>query len=162
MLHLKFALNLEHLADKMIEEISSVWNNPFEAPIVIFPDFKLEQWFRLKWIKKNGVLANLNRMTIDSFMFKILAGEHAKKTGKLQSDMLANVISAYLIKQETKDGPHNYETIDESGHVKRYLEKDGILDAGKLYDFANTMAGLFLDYETSRPENFLLNDQGKI
>lgn len=162
MLHLKFALNLEHLADEMIEEISEKWTDPFNAPIVIFPDFKLEQWFRLKWIKKKGVLANLNRMTIDGFMFKILAGEHATKTGKLQSDMLANVISAYLIKQETEGGPHNYETIDESGRVKRYLEKDGALDAGKLYDFANTMAGLFLDYETSRPGKFLLNDQGNI
>ena len=162
MLHLKFALNLEHLADEMIEEISEKWTDPFNAPIVIFPDFKLEQWFRLRWIKKNSVLANLNRMTIDGFMFKILAGEHAKKISKLPSEMLANVISAYLIKQETKDGPHNYETIDEKGYVKNYLEKDGLLDAGRLYDFANTMAGLFLDYETSRPGNFLFNDQGTI
>ena len=40
MLHLKFALNLENLADQMIDEISSVWKNPFEAPVVIFPDPK--------------------------------------------------------------------------------------------------------------------------
>jgi exodeoxyribonuclease V gamma subunit len=162
MLHLKFALNLEHLADKMIAEISENWTDPFNAPIVIFPDFKLEQWFRLRWIKKNGVLANLNRLTIDGFMFKILAGERATKIGKLQSEMLANVIAAYLIKRETEGGPRNYETIDENGQVKRYLEKDGDYDAGKLYDFASAMAGLFLDYETSRPGKFLLDDQGLV
>ena len=75
MLHLKFALNLENLANEMIEEISSVWNNPFEAPVVIFPDFKLEQWFRLKWMKKNGVLANLNKCYIDKFLFCILSAD---------------------------------------------------------------------------------------
>ena len=53
MLHLKFALNLENLADQMIDEISSVWKNPFEAPVVIFPDPKLEQWFRLRWMKNS-------------------------------------------------------------------------------------------------------------
>ena len=61
MLHLKFALNLEHLADEMIEKISEKWKNPFECPLVIFPDSKLEQWFRLRWVQKKGVLANLNK-----------------------------------------------------------------------------------------------------
>ena len=72
MLHLKFALNLESLADEMIEAVSAKWTSPFEAPVVIFPDPKLEQWFRLRWMKKKGVLANLNKSTIDRFLFDIL------------------------------------------------------------------------------------------
>ena len=95
MLHLKFALNLEHLADKMIGEISSVWKNTFEAHVVIFPDPKLEQWFRLRWMKEKGVLANLNKSTIDRFLFQILVGDD-RKLKKLSSEMLANVISDYL------------------------------------------------------------------
>ena len=35
MLHLKFALNLEHLADEMIDAVADAWNSPFEAPIVL-------------------------------------------------------------------------------------------------------------------------------
>ena len=64
MLYLNFALDLEKLADDMINEIKDVWKDPFEAPVVIFPDPKLEQWFRLHWIKKNGALVNLNATTI--------------------------------------------------------------------------------------------------
>ena len=41
MLHLNFALNLTNLVDQMIDEISRCWENPFEAPVVIFPDPKL-------------------------------------------------------------------------------------------------------------------------
>lgn len=102
MLHLKFALNLEHLADEMIEKISEKWKNPFDCPLVIFPDSKLEQWFRLRWVQKKGVLANLNNSMIDRFLFEILVGEN-DQLKKLSSDMLANVIISYLQQKRTKN-----------------------------------------------------------
>lgn len=94
-LTLRFALNLENLADEMIEKISSVWKSPFDAPIVIFPDAKLEQWFRLRWLEKKGTLANFNKTSVDRFLFDILVGEN-DKLKKLSSDMLRNVIISYL------------------------------------------------------------------
>ena len=155
MLHLKFALNLENLADQMIDEISSVWKNPFEAPVVIFPDPKLEQWFRLRWMKKKGVLANLNKSTIDRFLFDILVGKDDSKK-KLTAEMLTNVILAYLEKDD------NYKTLCNEGddEVSRYLEVDGKLDYNHLFDFASKMASLFLDYETSRPKGFVGGKEG--
>ena len=160
MLHLKFALNLEHLADEMIEEISKNWKNPFESPLVIFPDSKLEQWFQLRWIKKNGVLANFNKRSIDKFLFDILVGDDRRKK-KLSSEMLANVIMAYLLGR-TEDNERNYEVIDKTGQVAKYLTTDGEPDAGRLYDFANKLAGLFLEYEIARPNQYLLGPDGKV
>lgn len=154
MLHLKFALNLENLADQMIDEISRYWKNPFEAPVVIFPDPKLEQWFRLRWVQKKGVLANLNKSTIDRFLFDILVGKDDSRK-KLNSDMLANVIISYL--QQRTDGKPNYELLGES--VKAYLEDDGVVDENRIFDFANVMAGLFLEYETSRPNGFISDSE---
>ncbi len=164
MLYLNFALNLEHLADEMIEKISNNWKDPFKAPVVIFPDSKLEQWFRLRWVKKNGVLANLNKSSIDRFLFDILVGEDESKS-KLTAEMLTNVILAYLRKE--KDGVPNYKTLDDE--VTRYLMVDRVdekgnlqkvLDENRLFDFANKMASLFLDYETSRPKGFVKNAKG--
>ena len=168
MLYLKFALNLEHLADEMIDAISKEWKDPFNAPIVIFPDPKLEQWFRLRWMKKKGVLANLNKSTIDRFLFDILVGDgistddSGKKVRchKLTAEMLRNVILAYLMKKGS-DGKCNYELLN--AEVTRYLnveykEEDGSvgyrLDENHLFDFASKMASLFLEYETSRPKGF--------
>ena len=155
MLHLKFALNLEHLADEMIEAISKEWKDPFNAPVVIFPDPKLEQWFRLRWMKKKGVLANLNKSTIDRFLFDILVGKDDSKK-KLSAEMLTNVILAYLEKD------NNYKTLCGEGddEVTRYLEVDGKLDYNHLFDFASKMASLFLDYETSRPKEFIGGKEG--
>ena len=157
MLHLKFALSLEKLADEMIDEISRCWKDPFEAPVVIFPDPKLEQWFRLRWVQKKGVVANLNKSTIDRFLFNILAGDNESRQ-KLSADMLTNVILAYLMKQE--DGTENYKKLDPE--VTRYLCGDkGVLDENHLFDFASKMASLFLEYETSRPAGFAKNASGE-
>ena len=79
MLYLKFALNLENLADEMIEAVSKAWTNPFEAPVVLFPDPKLEQWFRLKWVQKKDSLAGFNSMMIDRFLMEILIGDDLHK-----------------------------------------------------------------------------------
>ncbi len=165
MLHLKFALNLETLADEMIDAVTQSWNDPFRAPVVIFPDAKLEQWFRLRWVKKNGVLANLNKSTIDRFLFDVLVGDDDSKA-KLTAEMLTNVILAYLRKEE--NGVPNYQTLDDE--VSRYLMVDRmdengnekrVLDENRLFDFAQKMATLFLDYETSRPNGFARNSKGE-
>lgn len=160
MLHLKFALNLEHLADEMIEAISKEWKDPFNAPVVIFPDPKLEQWFRLRWMKKKGVLANLNKSTIDRFLFDILVGKDSRLQ-KLSSEMLSNVVMAYLLHRD-ENGKYSYESIDESGQVAKFLTSGGKLDAGRLFDFASRLAGLFLEYETSRPNQYVLGADGKV
>jgi len=161
MLHLKFALNLEHLADEMIEAISVNWTSPFEAPVVIFPDPKLEQWFRLRWMKKKGVLANLNKSTIDRFLFDILVGNDESRQ-KLSADILRNVILAYLVQES--NGIPNYKALD--AEVTRYLmvdgNPDGKLDENHLFDFASKMSSLFLEYEASRPSEFTRSSGGSV
>ena len=155
MLYLKFALNIENLAEEMIDEISRAWKNPFEAPVVLFPDPKLEQWFRLKWIQRKASLAGFNSMMIDRFLMEILIGDDLHKK-KLNADMLRNVILAYLVKET--DGVPNYMKMDEE--VQRYLVIDGNLDETHLFDFAGKMASLFLEYETSRPHGFIRSANG--
>ena len=149
MLHLKFALSLEKLADEMIDEISRCWKDPFEAPVVIFPDPKLEQWFRLRWVQKKGVVANLDITTIDKFLFRVLShGDTLKQ--KISTDILRNVLLAYLKGDALRQ---NDPVLKE---IHSYLDcGTGDIDDAKLFDFANTLAGLFLEYETSRPGNFI-------
>ena len=156
MLYLKFALNLENLADELIEAVSKAWTNPFEAPAVLFPDPKLEQWFRLKWVQKKKSLVGFNSMMIDRFLMEILIGDDPHKQ-KLNSDMLRNVILAHLVKET--NGTPNYMLMDDE--VTRYLVIDGALDETHLFDFASKMASLFLEYETSRPSDFIRGTDGK-
>lgn len=158
MLHLKFALNLESLADEMIEAISSVWKSPFIAPIIVFPDPKLEQWFRLHWVKTRGTLANFNSMMIDRFLMEILVGDSIEKQ-KLNSDMLQSVILAYLYGCDEKGTP-NYKGL--GSEVVRYLEVDGKIDHNHAFDLALRMATLFQEYEASRPGKFMHTGEGKI
>ena len=156
MLYLNFALNLESLADKMIGEINACWTDPFTAPVVIFPDPKLEQWFRLRWVKKHGTIAGFNSMMIDRFLTETLIGDDDEKK-KLHADMLRNVILAYLYQHKGELGE-----LDPSGEMLRYLIGDnGELDENHLFDFAGKMASLFLEYETSRPAKFVSGKNDK-
>ena len=158
MLHLKFALNLENLANSLMDAIKAAWKSPFVAPIIVFPDPKLEQWFRLRWVKKQGSLANFNSMMIDRFLMEILVGDDISKR-KLNSDMLQSVILAYLYEKDEKGEPHYRSLGDE---VVRYLEVDGKLDENHIFDLSLRMASMFLEYETSRPAGFALTEGGKI
>ena len=155
MLHLKFALNLENLVDEMIAALGKCWTDPFDSPIVIFPDPKIEQWFRLRYIAKCGVLANLEIVTLDKFLFRYLTqGDTSKQ--KLTADILCNVLIAYL--NET----YSAKPKSIPKEIKKYLyKKSGEIDESKLFDFARTLAGLFLEYETSRPGGFISPLQNK-
>lgn len=157
MLHLKFALSLENLADNLMAAVKDAWKNPFVAPIIVFPDPKLEQWFRLRWVKKQGCLANFNSMMIDRFLMEILVGDDLSKQ-KLNSDMLQSVILAFLYENDEKGIP-NYKSLGDE--VVRYLEVDGKLDENHIFDLSLRMASMFLEYETSRPAGFVLTRGGK-
>lgn len=177
MLHLKFALNLENLADEMIEAVSASWKSPFQAPIIIFPDPKLEQWFRLYWVKKRGTLVNFNSMMIDKFLMKILCFDDNTKK-KLNADLLRNVIWKYLYSEPDTAPGENLNANDSKNNTKkrnyqllgdevtRYLETEGKLDEQHLFDLCNKMASLFMEYETSRPAGFIrkgnLNEAGTL
>lgn len=161
-LHLRFALNLDTVANEMIDEVSRVWKSPFDAPTLVFPEYKLEQWFRFKWMERRGVLANLNKKTIDRFLFEILGGDD-RKVKKLSPDMLRNVIIAYL-RNLAAEG---FDALRAklSDRVAKYLSVGGEngqqVDEYRLFDFANKLSGLFLEYEISRPSQFIRNASGE-
>ncbi len=162
-LHLNFALNLDSIADRMIDEVSRVWNSPFNPPKIIFSDYKLEQWFCLRWMEKKGVLANLNKSSMDSFLFEILGGND--KTKKLSSELLRNTIVAYL-QNIAAEGKENLSQ-KFSPYVANYLfvkdKSDSFRwDESRAFDLANKMAALFLEYETSRPSGFWNENSGNV
>ena len=87
-LNLYNSLNLIFLADQMIDDIKNCWNEPFNAPTVIFPDFFVEDWFKRYWIKNNrSVLMNLRTCRLDSYLFDILKPEN-QNIKNLSQDML--------------------------------------------------------------------------
>lgn len=155
MIHLNFALSLERLADNLISEIRRHWSDPFDAPVIIFPDKKLEEWFWLRWVKKLGVLANLNAMTFDSFLGELLLSGEEQKGILSDGAFLRNVLISYLIFET--EGEANYKAL---AGVRDYLETNGELDYSRLFDFANKLSGLFFEYERNRPSGFLTGREG--
>ena len=152
------ALNLNVLADTLIEEIGKdeVWPDPFSSPVVIFADGKMEQWFKLRWLKTNlekkSVLLNLKTARLESFLVNVISSGESGQFDILSVEILRD----YLIqKLSTKTaGTYYFERLNSS-EVSSYLfdQKDGVrtLNLARLYDFSKEIAALFLDYEVTRP-----------
>ena len=142
------SLNLNLLAEKMMDEIKSQWKPPLSPPLVIFSDSKVEQWFKLQWIQKNSsVLLNLKTLRLEEFLFNLLP--HSASTKMLTQDLLRDC----LIKKLSEK---NYIKSLGSKEVSDYLfdsVTEQKINSIRLYDFALQMSELFTEYEITRPDS---------
>ena len=129
--------SLDALAADMIYKFRECWKNPFLSPAVVFTDAKMEQWFKLRWLRgnpsENSVMMNLKTMRLQSFLFEITGSDGER----LSVELLRDVIIQHLTAQK----PQNPQ-------IARYIS-----DPARLYDFAQKIASLFMDYEDTRPDS---------
>ncbi len=170
-----YAKGLKSLADALIEKLKVCWKSPFESPVIVFPDAKLEQWFKQYYLTKEKAVANLNSRRIDRLIMDYLRACYLKIPGnenkiveELTPEIFAHAMIAFLKKNDCENLKR-----DEFKAIKKYVAKNKVLennvetssfnarlcetentldvDEGKLYDFAVRLATLFLEYERSRP-----------
>ena len=84
------SLSPDVLVDDMIGKIKESWNQPFVSPVVIFPDSRTEQWFKLRAINTQSVLMNLKTMRLESFLFDVLKTDDNQSF--LSQDLLRDII----------------------------------------------------------------------
>lgn len=148
MKHITASLDLNLLAEKMIDEIRAQWVSPLLPPVVVFSDSKVEQWFKLRWIsEKNSVLLNLKTTRLDEFLFDLYKDCGDKMlSSQLVRDVLIKKLSdsAYINSLGSKEV---YDYLFDKNEKK--------INSVHLYDFATQMAFLFNEYETTRPEKLL-------
>lgn len=150
--------DLDLLAGKMIEKIMENWKSPFSSPAVVFTDPKSEQWFKLRWLKNpaagKGILMNLKTLRIQQFLFDLVTPEADtfQNTQRLSVELLRDLIITKLTSRA--GGKYYFESLG-APEVKAYLTDNSSsskINANHLYDFAQTIASLFLDYEDTRPD----------
>ena len=149
--------NLDLLADKMIEKIIENWKTPFSSPAVVFTDPKTEQWFKLHWLKSkaagNSILMNLKTLRIQQFLFDLVSpnSPEANNIKKLSVELLRDVIISKLTEKDDSE-KYYFQTLG-TAEVEAYITGGSTsINANHLYDFSETIASLFMDYEDVRPD----------
>lgn len=153
MINLNFASNLNVLADQAIAQLKTAWTDPFNAPTIVFPDKKIEQWFRLKWVGKYGAIGNLNATTIDSFLWNALQPDDNQKL--LTDEILQSVILAYFLKNAKKLPGPCLAYLQKAGEKDIYEVGVAGIDEAKAFDLSKKLSSLFRDYELTRPNGFM-------
>ena len=148
------------LADKMIEKITECWKSPFNSPAVIFTDPKTEQWFKLRWLKNQaagkGILMNLKTLRIQQFLFDLVTPQTPdfQNVQRLSVELLRDVIISKLTSKV--GGKYYFESLDNPD-VTNYLtnksDQGFEINPVRLYDFAQKIASLFMEYEDTRPDS---------
>ncbi len=153
--------DLTLLADRLIEKIIENWKTPFCSPAVVFTDPKTEQWFKLHWLKSKGagnsILMNLKTLRIQQFLFELVSPKANLQSGKtdiLSVELLRDLLITKLT-EKSDDGKYYFEGL-ATPEITSYLtsqDSASKINANHLYDFAQTIASLFLDYEDTRPDS---------
>lgn len=156
--------NSESLFNDFIVKVKdkSVWSDPFNPPLVIFSDIKVEHWFKITWMnsfkdsQKESVLMNLPVKKFNPFIFDAVArGINQEASDNkiyyelLEEETLRNEIIHKLISKVDDD--YYFKTLKSDAVNKYLLHKDSktnieTVDENHLFSFSKNIAHLFLEY----------------
>ena len=110
----------------------------FKTIYLVFPNLKLQQWFKAFWLNTQGdrVLMNVSFETLDSILPLITERTGQEKYRLIKVNNLRQIIINIL--------SNDLVQVDEE--YKKYYEINGVKTPIKLYDFADSLAKLYLDY----------------
>lgn len=168
MLNIIYSLKLEELITAFEKKVFDVkiWNDPFNPPLVIFSDSKIEQWIKLHAIsqKNDSILMNMHTDKLEGFLFRTLAGGIPNQEDskiwyeKLNTELLQTLIINKLISKTDDNGTLYYKDLEgkDSDTISTYIEnpKDKIINQNNLYSFAKSLTKIFTEYIDSRNDDF--------
>lgn len=128
---------LETLALQLVDEIRHK-KDAFSVSTIIIPHKNMEGYFKSVFLKNDaGVLMNVRFLKLEDGLLSLLdMGDNYHIVSK---GLLREFLLKYLSMEDNKD-----EFPDD---ISSYLYKNGKLDAIQLYDLADSVASLFLDYD---------------
>lgn len=153
MLNIYHSIKYDLLIKNFTEHLLETWTVPFNPPLIIFADSKIEQWFKLNVISKNKdvpVLMNLHTESLEHYLFKLLIKGIQKSQNdykKLSPELLKSIILNKLEKDKY------YQTL--SPKIESYIQNsDESINQNNLYSIAKNISNMFTQYMDSRNDHF--------
>lgn len=129
---------LRQLGDEL-KNIIKNRDNIFNTITIVIPNSKIEQWFKSYWLKtENDILMNVKFVSINEALLNIIDCEKPFKL--ISRESLKSLIIKYLSKKE-------YQDILPTDIRNYFCENGNNINPIKIYDFANKLSQLYLEYE---------------
>jgi len=100
-----FKPTLSELADLLCKEINSRSSGDcFKTIHIVFPNLKIQQWFKAYWLNTQGdaVLLNVSFETLDSILPLITENKYKLISSNNLRQIIINILSNNLVKVEQK------------------------------------------------------------
>ncbi|NLG17842.1 MAG: exodeoxyribonuclease V subunit gamma [Fibrobacter sp.] len=141
MLNLKFAPSAHLLLPSLIDDIRSVWKDPFLSPLFVVPNPATGKWLKLRLAENMGCVVNPQIRSFESVLWNALCPEpdmvflHKEKF----QQVICALLSDTLLEKEV------------FRPLKSYLRNQGAVDPVKRVQLSSEIARLLLEYEYNRP-----------
>ena len=130
---------INEIANEVISGLQDI-KDPFESPILVFHNTKIAQWFKAYYLKAHKeVMMNVRFMTLSVFINGLI---NPKEEHKIIS---RPEIRDYIIKVLLKNSV--YDAKDISKPTNYIYKADGSINGINLYEFADRLSSLFMNYE---------------
>ena len=135
---------IEEIANEVIDNLKNV-KNPFESPILVFHNTKIIQWFKAYYLKEHAeVMMNVRFMTLSVFLNGLI---NSKEDHKIISK---SEIRDYIVKVLLKN--YSYDATNSEIPTNYIYNADGSINGINLYEFADRLSTLFMNYEYDAEE----------
>jgi len=135
---------INEIANEVIDGLKKV-DNPFESPILVFHNTKIAQWFKTYYLKEHEeVMMNVRFMTLSVFLNGLInpKEEHKIVSRPEVRDYIVKVLlSKCAFDAANPEKPTNY-----------IYKADGSVNGINLYEFADRLSSLFMNYEYDSEE----------
>ena len=128
---------LNELADLLIEIILKR-NDPFTTIKIVTSSISVQQYFKAYWLAKhNEILMNVEFININDALLSLISSDKSYKN--ISKETLKTLTIKHLSSETIKD--------ILSDDIKEYLYESNSINPIKLYDLADALSGLFVEYD---------------
>ena len=128
---------LNELADLLIEIILKR-NDPFTTIKIVTSSISVQQYFKAYWLaKQNEILMNVEFVNINDALLSLIASDKSYKN--ISKETLKALTIKHLSSETIKD------ILSED--FKEYLYEKDSINPIKLYDLADALSSLFVEYD---------------
>jgi len=157
-IHLIFSNTSERLAAKLAEALRSERNDsgrdPFVPAVVLVPNYNLQKWLQMQIAQLNDLTFNIEFDYLDNGLFKLLKQMDTPSCGDvrlLDRRRLQLMVLSWLRTQDFKQpGFAPFKVYFSKQHSERLKAGWEIGQARKMWQLAEKMAGLIIEYEYHR------------
>jgi len=153
-IHLHLSNNPARLAEVFHTAFSSAWTDPMQPPTLIVPNRHIDKWLKLQLSRAHGTVLGVSGTFMERFLWETLVRTTGAQVQEIDGPLMEETLLSIMDDAACMAEPG----LEPLGRYLR-TNDEGPGRVARRIGLAARLAGLFLEYEYSRPD--LYDNEGE-